>query len=170
MTNHPRIQNLAVLIVLVFLYLIPALLVPHEIMLDLVSAPLLVFGTYSLILLAQETGENFWEGQRSRAALALYGLFALFLSVIVTRSYGLVTRNLEGTGWLAESHIYSAALYIQFVGLWMFNKSAASPPIGPKKSGLGQLIAGVILGAIIVSSRLLEPVLALIGKVFSRVF
>lgn len=170
MSDNPRVQNFGVLFVLALIYIIPSIFLPNEVMLDAVSVPLLVFGMWSFFLLARETSETFWEGQRGRAALALYGLFAVFLSVIITRSYGLLTRNTNLTGTLDDTHIYSAALYIQFIGLWLFTRSAASPAISPAKNNFGQLVAGIILGAILASSRLLEPLLVMCGKMFNRLF
>lgn len=168
MNSHPRIQNIAVLIVLTLIYLIPAFFLSNDATLDLVSVPLLIFGMWSFFLISGEAMQTFWEGQRGRAALALYGLFAIFLSVVATRLYGLTTRNLHGAGWLDESHIYSAAIYIQFIGLWMFTRGASTPTVGVSRSGWSQLIAGVVIGAIIASSKLLEPILVLVGKALSH--
>lgn len=169
MTERPRIQNIAILLALIIIYL-PLLFLTNQTALDIVSVPLLVFAVWSFSLIAGEATQTFWRGDRRRSALALYGLFAIFLSVMVTRIYGLVTRNLDGTGWLDDSHIYSMALYLQFIGLYVFTRGATHPSVIASKNRYGQLIAGVIIGAIVASSRLLEPILMFCGKLFNRIF
>lgn len=168
MDNHPRVRNLAVLIILGLIFTIPAIFIEHDRMLDIVSLLMLVFGVVGIYLIANETWASFWDGARDRASLALYGLFALFLSVVVMRSYGILTRNVESVKWLETTHVYAAMVYVQFAGLWLFSRASTQGELPTRRNKWGQLIAGIIIGSIIASSKVLEPILAGMGKLMGR--
>lgn len=170
MTDHPRLRNLAVLIVLVLIYVIPAYFIDNRLMLDIVSGPMLLFGVYALFIIAREAWSAFWEGRTDRTAYALFGLSLVLLSVDLMRAYGLLTRNIPAMGWLEDTHLYPAAIYCQFAGLWLFTRASTPPQITPRRGGMGQIAAGVVIGMVVASSKMLEPVLAIIGKVLGRVF
>lgn len=170
MTDHPRIRNLAMLIVLVLIYIIPAFFVSPDRMLDLASGPMMVFAIYALFLLAPEAWSAYWEGQSDRTAYALFGLSLLLTSIVTMRGYGLLTRNVEGLEWLENSYVYSAAIYAQFVGVFLFSQASTPPTVSPRRAGMGHVIAGVVIGILVASSKMLEPLLAMIGKVLGRVF
>lgn len=165
-----RVKNIAVVLVLALFYIIPALFLPYERMLDLVSFLMLVFGIIGIGLILEESWGAFWSGDRDRSALALYGLFALFISVVVMRTYGILTRNVEGAAWLTETYMYSVLVYIQLIGLWLFSRASTPPTVSPKRSRWGQLIIGVVIGAIVASSKALEPILMAVGRLWSRLF
>lgn len=168
--DNPRIRNVAVLLVLCLLYIIPALFIPYDRMLDLVSFLMLVFGITGLYLITEEAWGAFWAGERDRTALALYGLFALFLSAVAMRTYGILTRNVEGASWLTETYTYSSLVFLQFVGLFLFSRASTPPTVARKGGRWGQFALGILIGALIASSKALEPVLVAIGKLWSRVF
>ena len=164
MTEHPRLRNIGVLIVLVLVFVIPAMFISPNHMMDLASGPMLVFSCYALFLIASEAWEAFWVGKSDRTAFALFGLSLLFSSIIVMRSYGLLTRNISGMAWLEDTYLYAAAIYCQFVGVFLFSRASAAPSVKPRSVGVGQLMAGVIIGAVVASSKVLEPALAMVGK------
>lgn len=176
MDDNSRTRNLAVLVVLALLYVVTAFCVsfiPNQVtsqtMLDIVSVPMLVFGIYSLWIILGEAWGDFWAGKRDRAALGFFGLTAILISVVVMRPYGIATRNIPGIQWLEHTHIYAIALYIQAIGLMLFTRGAAPTTVQARKSGIGQLVAGVIIGALIGASKVLEPILSGIGKVIGKV-
>lgn len=168
--DSSRVRNLAALFVLILVYTIPALLIPYDRMLDVVSVFMLVFGISGLYLIAEETWESFWAGDRSRTSLALYGLFALFLSVITMRSYGILTRNVESATWITETYTYSALVYLQFIGLMLFSRASTPPTVARKSSRWGQLLIGIVIGALVASSKALEPMLMGLGRLWSKLF
>lgn len=170
MTDNSRVRNWAVLLILALVYTIPAFFIKPSLMLDIVSVPMLVFGIYGLYILTGETFAAMNSGARDRAALGLFGLFALLLSVVIMRPYGILTRNVQSASWLSDTHVFAFALYLQAIGLWLFTRASAAPYVPAKRSGLGQLIAGIIIGALIASSRALEPVMMAIGRMFGRLF
>jgi len=163
-TDHPRLRNIGVLIVLILIFSIPALFFSPNQMMDAASGPMLVFSCYAMFLIAGESWSAFWEGRSDRTAYALFGLTLLFASIIVMRSYGLVTRNIPGTEWVEHTHLYACAIFAQFVGVFLFSRASTPPSVTPRKAGIGQLVAGVMIGAIIASSKVLEPALAMVGK------
>lgn len=170
MTDNSRIRNLAVLIVLVIVYSVPAFFLSQDRMLDVVSLFMLVFAVSAICMIASETWGAFWAGHRDRASLGLMGLFSLFLSVILMRSYGILTRNVESAAWLTETHVYSAMVFLQLTGLWLFSKGATTPAVEGKRTRWGQIFVGVIIGALIASSKALEPILIFFSKLFGRLF
>lgn len=171
MADNSRVRNLAVLLVLVMLFAIPAIFVPSSIMLDIVSFFMLVFGIAGMYLIAQEVWTSFWSGLRDRASLALYGLFSLFFSVVMMRTYGILTRNSDAAeAILAPTHAYGVMVYVSFIGLWLFSRASTPPTVADKGGKYGQLVVGIILGALIASSKLLEPILAGVSKFFPRIF
>lgn len=171
MADNSRIRNLAVLIVLVSLFAVPSLFLPSSLVLDIVSLFMLIFACTGLYLVTDEAWRAFWDGARDRAALALYGLFALFLSILLMRSYGILTRNIPSAQSVLEAtHLYAAFVYLQFCGLYLFTRGATAPAVEGKRSRFGQLIAGIVIGALIASSKAIEPILMGIGKVLGRVF
>lgn len=167
--DNSRIRNLAFLIVLMAIFTIPSLFLSHDLMLDAVSFLMLVFGISGIYLITEETWAAFWSGSRDRASLALYGLFTLFLSVVLMRSYGILTRNVEGAGWLQETHLYAGFVSVQLIGLWLFSKASAQGVVPTKQSKWGQLFVGIIIGALVASSKALEPILMGISKLFGRI-
>jgi hypothetical protein len=169
-TDHPRVRNLSVLIVLSALFMIPSFFISRDHMLDIVSVLMLVFGIAALALISGEVWEAFWEGNRDRVAVGLYGLFALLLSVIVMRSYGILTRNVDAAKWLQETNTYAAMVYLQFVGLWLFFRASTPPTVPAKRSRWGQLVLGIFLGILLASSKALEPILMWVGKMLGRMF
>ncbi len=172
MVDNSRVRNLAVLFVLVAIFTVPSLFLSNSTILDIVSFLMLVFGVSGLYLIAEEVWGSFWSGMRDRASLALYGLFALFLSVVVMRTYGILTRNSEAANaLLSPTYTYAAMVYLQFVGLFLFSRASTPPTVVNKRAPRwGQLIVGILIGALVASSRILEPVLASVGKVFTRFF
>lgn len=184
MTEHPRLRNLAVALVLVLIYVIPAQFFTGKQMMDIASIPMLIWGVFALALIAREAVVAWWQGRADRTAYALFGLSLLFLSVDVMRSYGLSTRNIEYApigirvvvepfiNWMAsdDSHVYAVAIYAQFIGIWFFTRASFQPTVKSRTYGFGQLIAGVVIGAVLASSKVLEPVLMFIGRLFSRIF
>lgn len=170
MIDNSRVRNLAVVLVLAAVFAIPAFFIPSHLMLDIVSLLMLVFGIAGLWLISQEAWVSFWDGNRDRASLALYGLFALFLSVVMMRSYGILTRNVAGAEWLSDTYTYSALVFVQGIGLWLFSRASTPPTVASKGGRWGQLAIGIIIGALIASSRILEPALMAIGKIFGRIF
>lgn len=169
MTDNSRVRNLAVLLILALAYIIPAIFIPQDRMLDLVSLFMLVFAISAMWMIAGETWLSFWAGHRDRAALGLMGLFAVFLSVILMRTYGILTRNVDGASWLTDTHVYSAMVFLQLIGLWLFSRGATTPAVEGRRSRWGRLIVGVIIGALIASSKMLEPALMWIGRLMGRV-
>ena len=167
MTEHPRLRNIGVLLVLALIYIIPALFVDSRHMLDIVSGPMLIFGLYALWIIAGEAWGAFWDGRSDRTAYALFGLSLLLFSVDIMRAYGLGTRNFTGLEWLENTHLYPVAIYCQFCGIWLFTRASTPPSIEPRRGGLGQLVAGVIIGAVVASSKMLEPVMMFVGKLFT---
>lgn len=170
MESNSPVRNLAILIVLAALFIIPSFFVTHDLALDIVSFFMLVFGISGLWLVTEETWNSFWAGSRDRASLALYGIFSLFLSVVLMRSYGILTRNVEGAGWLQETHLYAGFVFIQFVGLWLFSRASTQGVVPTKQSRFGQLIAGIVIGILVASSKMIEPILMTIGKILNRIF
>lgn len=170
MTNHPRIRNLAVLLVLVLIYAIPAIFVSPNHMMDLASGPMMIFAIYALFLITPEAWDAYWEGRSDRTAYALFGLSLLLVSIVVMRSYGLVTRNIGSMAWLEETYVYSAAIYAQFVGVFLFSRASTPPTVSPRRAGIGHVVAGVVIGTVIASSKMLEPLLAFVGKMLGRLF
>ena len=170
MTDHPRLRNIGVLIVLILIFAIPAIFVSPSHMMDVTSGPMLVFAGYALILIAGEAWDAFWTGKSDRTAFALFGLCLLFGSIIVMRSYGLVTRNVPSLAWIEDTHVYAAAIFAQFTGVFLFSRASAPLVVSPRKSSMGQLFAGIIIGALIASSKLLEPLLAGVGRIMGRLF
>lgn len=168
--DNSRIRNLAVLVVLMAVFTVPAIFLNHDLMLDGVSFLMLAFGISGLYLITEETWAAFWAGSRDRASLALYGLFSLFLSVVMMRSYGILTRNVEGAGWLQETHLYAGFVAVQLTGLWLFSKASAQGVVPTKQSKWGQLIVGIIIGALVASSKAVEPILMFLSKLFGRIF
>jgi len=166
--DHPNVKNISVLLVLIAAFTIPALFLSKESMQDLVSVLMLVFACTSFYLVAGETWRSFWEDDRSRVALGLYGLFAVFLSVILTRTYGIMDRNVAGFWWVKETHTYSAFIFIQFVGLMMFARSSTPPSAPVKRSRWGQIILSLVIGLLIGSSKALEPILMWVGRWVGR--
>ncbi len=170
MTDNSRVRNLAFVLVLVILYAIPGYFLPPSTMLDIISVPMLVFGLYALYLLFPETWKSFWQGDQSRAAIGLYGLSTLLISVVIMRPYGIADRNIPSLDWLPSTHIFPIALFIQAVGLMLFTRASTAPALGTSRSGWGQLVAGIVIGALVVSSRALEPLIVFLGKVWSSIF
>lgn len=170
MESKSPTRNLAIVSVLIALYVVPALFLSPQTMLDIISVPMLVFGMYGLYLLSPETWRSFWDGDQSRAAVALYGLSSLLLSVVIMRPYGIADRNIPSLDWLSTTHIFPIALFIQAIGLMLFTRASSTPKVGSKRSGVGQLVAGIVIGALVASSRVLEHVFVFIGKILSRIF
>lgn len=170
MTEPSRVRNLAVALVIIAIYTALAIFIPAPTMLDIVSVPMLVFGAYGLYLLFPESWEAFWHGERDRRALGLFGLTALLLSVVAMRPYGIITRNIEGTDWLSETHIYPIALSFQAVGLWLFTRASETPTVTSRRPGWGKLVAAFVIGVLVASSKILEPILMFMGRLFSRIF
>ena len=170
MTDHPRLRNLGVLLVLMAIYAVPALLLSPNHMMDLASGPMMVFAVYALYLIAPEAWDAYWSGRSDRTAYALFGLSLLLLSIVTMRAYGLLTRNIEAMGWLENTYVYSAAIYAQFVGVFLFSRASTPPTVSPRRAGVGHLVAGVVIGVVVASSKMLEPLLAMIGKVVGRLF
>lgn len=168
MTDNSRVRNLSVFLILCAAYIVPAIFIPHDRMLDLVSLLMLVFAVSAFWMIAGETWGAFWAGHRDRAALGLMGLFAVFLSVILMRTYGILTRNVEGAEWITDTHVYSAMVFLQFVGLWLFSRGATTPAVEGRRGRWGQLVVGVIIGALIASSKALEPILMFFSKLIGR--
>lgn len=171
MTENPRVRNLAVLLVFCIVYTIPALFIAPMTMADIISVPMLIFGGYAFYLLFDETWQAFWSGEQSRAALGLFGLSSLLISVVVMRPYGIASRNILGAEvWLQHTHILPIALYIQAIGLMLFSRASAAPYVSQKRTRWGQLIAGILIGALIASSKALEPILMFFGRLFRSLF
>ena len=171
MTDKRPSRNIAVALVLIATYTIPALFIEPQTMLDIISVPMLVFGGWGLCILFMETWRAFVSGDQGRAALGLFGIFLLLVSVVVMRPYGVATRNVVGAKeWLDATHILPIALYLQALGLMFFTRASAAPYVPSKGRGIGQLIAGVVIGILVASSKALEPVLMWISKIFTRTF
>lgn len=171
MSEQRPTRNVAVALVLTATYVIPALFVEPQTMLDIISVPMLVFGGWGLCILFMETWKSFTSGDQSRAALGLFGIFLLLVSVVVMRPYGIATRNVPGAKeWLDSTHILPVALYLQALGLMFFTRASAAPYVPSKGRGIGQLIAGVVIGVLVASSKAVETILMGVGKIFSRLF
>lgn len=170
MTSNSPVRNLAVVIVLAVVFISPSLFMSREALIDTVSFLMLVYGVIGLYLIAHETWVSFWSGERDRESLALYGIFALFLSVVLMRSYGILVRNVSGLEWLEETHLYASFIFVQFIGVWLFSRASTQSVMMTKQNKWGQLIIGIIIGALVASSRVVEPVLMAIGKLFGRLF
>lgn len=171
MNDQNSLRNVAVLIVLALVYIVPALFIPSQAMLDIVSVPMLVFGAYAIYLVIGEAFNDFWSGRQDRAALGLFALTAILISVVITRPYGIITRNVEGASAILEpTHIYPIALYIQAIGLMLFSRASTPSAVAHKHTGIGQLVAGIVIGALVASSKVLEPILAGIGKIAGKLF
>lgn len=171
MTEPSRVRNLAVLLVLCAIFIIPATFLDKGRMLDTVSGLMLIFGCIGLWLVWGEAWANFWEGNRDRFALGLYGLAALFLSVVTMRSYGIITRNSESaSAFLEPTHTYAALVFLQFVGLMLFTRGAQTPSVAARRTKWGQWAAGIAIGILIGSSKFLEPILMWVSKLFTRMF
>lgn len=168
MSDNSRVRNLSILIVLGLIYTIPALFLTPHLMLDIISVPMLVYGLYGLYLLFPETWRSFWSGDQTRAAIGLYGLSLLLMSVVIMRPYGIADRNIPNAAWLASTHIFPIALFMQAIGLMLFTRASSTAYIPTQKTKWGQLIAGIIIGALVATSKVLEPVLMAIGKLFGR--
>lgn len=175
--DNSRVRNWAVLIVLILVYAIPTFIIswlspePVKLTLDIFSVLMIAFGIVGLWLVSEETWAAFWAGERDRTALALYGLFTLFLSVILMRSYGVATRRNESLdAYLSSTYIYSALVYVQMAGLWLFSRASTPPSLPSKKSRWGQFALGILIGVLLASSRAIEPVLMALGRIWSRLF
>jgi len=170
-TDKTPHRNVAVALVLIATYAVPALFIDPQTMLDIISVPMLVFGGWGLYILFMETWKAFSSGEQGRAALGLFGIFLLLVSVVVMRPYGIATRNIVGAkDWLDSTHILPVALYLQALGLMFFTRASAAPYVPSKGRGIGQLIAGVVIGILVASSKALEPVLMWVSKLFGRFF
>lgn len=170
-TEPSRVRNLAVLLVLVIVYIAIRIFVPPQSMADIVSVPMLLFGLFGLYLLLPETWAALWAGERDRRSLGLYGLAALLISVVAMRPYGIASRNIDGAkNWLDQTDILPVALAIQALGLWLFTRASETPTVASKHTGLGKIIAAFLIGVLVASSKMLEPILAFVSKLFSRVF
>lgn len=171
MTEPSRVRNLAVLITLCAVFSVPAIFMERGPLLDTVSFLMLLFGGIGLWQVSGEAWEAFWAGNRDRYALGLYGLFALFLSVVLMRTYGITTRNNKTVDLMLEqTHIYAALVFIQFAGLMLFTRGASAPAVAGKRTWWGQLVGGILIGVLLTSSKFLEPVLMFFSKLFSRIF
>lgn len=170
MNESTRLRNVAVFLVLAVVFFLPTLFLSPDHSLDLWGFLMIVFGIVGLSMVAGEAWTSFWSGSRDRAALALYGLSALFLSVIAMRAYGIVTRNIAGTEWISDSYAYSGFVFIQFIGLYLFSQASTPPSVSPHRTRYGQLITGILIGALIASSRALEPILLFLSKLWNRMF
>ena len=171
MTEPSRVRNLAVLLVLVILYIAVRIFVAPQTMADIVSVPMLVFGAYGFYLLFEEFWVSFWSGDQSRRALGLFGLTALLASVIIMRPYGITSRNVVGAdGWLEQTDILPIALALQAVGLWLFTRASETPTVISRKAGWGKVLGALLVGILVGSSKMLEPILITVSKFFSRVF
>lgn len=171
MTDNSRVRNLAIILALAIAYTVPAIFLSPQNMLDIVSVPMLVFGLWGIYIVFGETWGAFWAGEQSKTALGLFSLFALLLSVVIMRPYGIATRNVAGAeDYLSTTHILPIALTIQALGLYLFTRASAAPYVPSKRTGWGQLIAGILIGALVASSRILEPGLLFVSKMFSRIF
>jgi len=167
-TEHSTFRNWAAVIVLALVYIIPALFVSPQHMLDILSIPMLVSGGYGICLIASETWKAFKSGDQSRSALGLFGIFALLTSVVIMRPYGISSRNIEGAdAWLETTHIFPIALYLQAIGLALFSRASAAPMVPTKGRGVGQIVAGVVIGVLIASSKALDPILMFVSKLFT---
>lgn len=165
MTEPSRVRNLAVLITLVIAFAVPAFFIPQERMLDIVSGLMFLFGVLGFYFIASASWEAFWSGRRDRASLALYGLSALFLSIMAMRSYGILTRNFTAVDdLLSPTHTYAVLVYLQFAGLYLFTRASEAPIVPARPTRWSQLFVGVVIGALIASSKMLEPALMFIGK------
>lgn len=167
MSDHFRYRNLAVALVIVIAYTVPALFLSPQTMLDIVSVPMLVFGLWSAAVMVNEAWEAFWSGDQSRAALGLMGLFSIFISIIIMRPYGIIDRNVPSIDWLSSTHIFPVALTFQAVGLFLFSRASQPPIIEAKRGRWGKLVLGIVIGILVGSSKLLEPAIAVVAKVFS---
>ena len=171
MTEPSRVRNFAVLIVLCAIFTIPALFMDRGPLLDTVSFLMLLFGGVGLWQVTPEAWSEFWKGNRDRYALGLYGLFALFLSVVLMRTYGITTRNNTlANSVLEHTHVYAALVFVQFAGLLLFTRGASAPAVAGKRTRWGQLIGGVLIGILLTSSKFLEPILTFVSRLFSRLF
>lgn len=183
MANHPRLRNISVFLVLVLLFAIPAVIVnDNKRMMDLVSIPMLVYGLYAFAMIVREAWHDFWAGNSGRSAFALFGLSLVFSSIDMMRTYGLLTRNAEMLApyipfvpvvdfahWLDnKSYFYAIAIYMQFVGIWFFTRASFQPTIPSRAHSFGRTLGVLTIGLVIGSSKVLEPVLAAIGKVVAR--
>lgn len=167
--GNSRVRNISVAVVLFLIYLVPAFWFSGQTMLDIVSIPMLFFGLYLFYVVAEEAVLAFWDGRADKVALGLFGLLLLFLSVDIMRPYGIISRNVDGAkDWLDQTHIYGVAVYIQFIGLYLFTRGATPSQVDGRRPKWGQLVAGVIIGLLLATSKIVEPVVAFIGKLFSR--
>lgn len=167
MSEPSRVSNIAVLLVLGIVYTAFGIFIPSPRMMDIVSVPMLVFGLYGLYLLFPEAWSAFWAGERDRRALGLYGLTALLLSVVAMRPYGIITRNVPGADWLEDTHIYPVALSLQALGLWLFTRASETPTVDARRPGWGRIIIAFIIGVLVASSKMLEPLVWFVGKAIS---
>lgn len=169
--DNSRVRNVSVLIVLSLVYAIPAIWVPGQTMLDIVSWPMLFFGLVLFYMVMEEALTAFWAGRADKVALGLFGLFLIFLSVDIMRPYGIISRNVEGAKeWLELTHFYGVAVYMQFIGLYLFTRGAATAQVEGRRTKWGQLVAGIVIGLLLATSKILEPVLMFASKLFSRIF
>lgn len=170
MTEPSRVRNLAVLLVLVSIFTIPAIFIEHDRMLDIVSGLMLLFGAIGFYFIAGEAWRAFWAGDRDRTAVGLYGLSTIFISITGMRAYGILTRNFVAVdSFLTPTHTYAVFVFMQFVGLWLFTRASEAPTVPARPTRWGQLFIGIVIGGLIASSKLLEPILMFIGKCVAMV-
>lgn len=169
MTEH-RLRNLGLLIALTLAFCVPAFFLEHDRMLDVVSFLMLVFGIAGLVLITEETWTAFWHGARDRVSIGLYSLAGLLLTVSLMRTYGIVTRNVEQLKWLETTHVYAALVYLQFISLYLFFRASTPPTLPQKRGRWGQLVAGIIIGLLLASTRALEHVVIVVMKFIGRIF
>lgn len=167
--GNSRARNISVASILMAIYAVPAIWVSGQTMLDIVSIPMLAYGLYLFYFIAEEAVLAFWDGRSDRVALGLFGLLLLFVSVDIMRPYGLISRNVPGAEeWLKTTHIYGIAVYMQFIGLYLFTRGTALPSVAGNKARWGQLVAGVIIGVLLSTSKFVEPVFVAMGRLLQR--
>lgn len=175
--DNSRVRNLAFLIALILLYAVPTYFIsvlakePVKLTLDIVSVLMMAFGVIGMWLIAEETWRAFWNGSQDRTAIALFGLFSLFFTVVTMRSYGVTTRNsMSADAYLSGTYVYSFLVYFQFIALWLFTRASTPPSVPGKRGRWGQIVVGIIIGAVVASSKVLEPVIMFFGRLLNRMF
>lgn len=168
--NKDRAKNIGIFIVLHAIFFIPYLFIPSRWMLEGVSVAMLAFAIYNLRDYGLEAVNSFWGGDRSRAALALYGVVLLFLSAIWSRTYGIWNRAAGEPEWVDGTPIFAYGLYMLLIGLVFFRKASPDPTVPRQPSPWATWIAAIAIGLVLTATKVLEPVIMFASRLFARIF
>lgn len=162
--SSDRAKNIGLVIVLHVIFLVPYLFIPWRWMLDIVSAAMLVFAIYNLKDYGKEAWWAFWDGDRSRSALALYGVVLLFLSAILGRTYGISWRAAGSPAWVEATPLFAYTLYLLLIGFILFRKASPDPQVPRQTSPVVSWISIVVISVVLTMTKALEPLIMIVGK------